>query len=48
MGFLGTAADRPGPAHVVVRVAPGWVALAAGYGTAWWQIGDPLSVRAAT
>jgi hypothetical protein len=45
MGFLG--ADPAGAAEqpVAVRVAGGWVGIAAGYGTAWWYRERPLIVR---
>jgi hypothetical protein len=43
MGFLGTDRSAEGP--VAVRVAPGWVGLAAGYGTAWRQSEAPFTVR---
>lgn len=35
MGFLGAQTPLVPGAPVAVRVAPGWVAMAAGYGTAW-------------
>jgi hypothetical protein len=44
MGFLGGAGDPAGH-PVAVRVAAGWVGLAAGYGTAWRQRDTPLVVR---
>jgi hypothetical protein len=43
MGFVG--AGGPGEHPVAVRVAAGWVGLAAGYGTAWRQREMPFTVR---
>jgi hypothetical protein len=45
MGFLGTGTDGSAEPAVAVRVAPGWVGLAAGYGTAWRQRDSPFTVR---
>lgn len=38
MGFLGAESAPSQGSPVAVRVAPGWVALAAGYGTAWRRV----------
>jgi hypothetical protein len=45
MGFLGGGTGSPAEHPVAVRVAAGWVGLAAGYGTAWRQRDPPLVVR---
>jgi hypothetical protein len=45
MGFLVTGAGRTAEPPVAVRVAAGWVGLAAGYGTAWRQSEIPFTVR---
>ncbi len=45
MGFLGTGTGPSEQSTVAVRIATGWVGLAAGYGTAWRQIQSPFIVR---
>ncbi len=45
MGFLGSVTERSVDASVAVRAIPGWVGLAAPYGTAWRQIQNSLTVR---
>jgi hypothetical protein len=45
MGFLGAGTDPAADQPVAVRVAAGWVGLAAAYGTAWRQTELPLTVR---